>query len=221
MLGDFNLQLILDHSDLFLRGLLWTCLLSLLGWFSAVALGLGACALKLGSIRPLQTIAGSYIEFIRSTPLLVQLYFLYFGLPEVGVVLPESAVGIIALGLNSGAYMAEIFRAGVLKVAPGQIEAARSSGLSAWLTQRYIVLPQAFAYAAMPLMNQTIVLIKDSSLLSLISITELAFAADDFYSQFFSPLEGYATIGLLYFCIYLVFHQVSAHWGRKTKKITG
>ncbi|OIP89482.1 MAG: hypothetical protein AUK55_14450 [Syntrophobacteraceae bacterium CG2_30_61_12] len=221
MLGHFNLQLIFDHFDLFRHGLWWTCLLSAMGWISAVSLGLTACALKLGPVRALQRSAGFYIESIRSTPLLVQLYFLYFGLPEIGIVLPEVVVGVIALGLNSGAYMAEIFRAGILKVAPGQIEAARSSGLSAWRIQRHVVLPQAVAYAAMPLMSQTIVLVKDSSLLSLISITELAFAAEDFYSRFFSPLEGYVTIALLYFAIYLILNSASDHWARKIKTITG
>ena len=93
--------------------------------------------------------------------------------------------------------------------------------MSGWLTYRFVVLPQAVAYASMPLMNQTIVLVKDSSLLSLISITELAFAADDFYSQFFSPLEGYVTIAVLYFLIYIVLNTISDHWTRKTKTITG
>lgn len=221
MLSQFNLQLILNHLDLFWHGLWWTCLLSGMGWLSAVSVGLAACTLKLGSSRALQWIASFYIESIRSTPLLVQLYFLYFGLPELGIVLPEIAVGVIALGINSGAYMAEIFRAGILKVPHGQMEAARSSGLSRWQIQRCVVLPQAIAYSSMPLMSQTIVLVKDSSLLSLISIAELAFAADDFYSQFFSPLEGYVTIAILYFLIYLVLNTVSDHWARKTKTITG
>lgn len=221
MLGEFNLHLIWNHRDLFLHGLVWTFVLSALGLLSAVSIGLAACALKLSSRKVLSKLASIYIESIRSTPLLVQLYFLYFGLPEIGIVLPEIAVGVIALGVNSGAYMAEIFRAGIQKVPPGQIEAGKSSGLSSWLIYRHVVLPQAIAYASMPLMNQAIVLVKDSSLLSLISITELAFSADDFYSQYFAPLEGYVTIAVLYFVIYMILNAFSEYWSRKTAVITG
>ncbi len=206
---------------MFLNGLWWTCALSALGWLTAFAVGLLACSFKLSPVGILRKLAGIYIESIRSTPLLVQLYFLYFGLPEIGIVMPEKLVGILALGVNSGAYMAEIFRAGILKVSPGQIEAAKASGLSTRHIFRYVILPQAMAYCSMPLMGQTIVLVKDSSLLSLISITELAFSADDFYSQFFAPLEGYFTIAVLYFLIYMVLNTVSDYWSRKTSIITG
>ena len=115
----------------------------------------------------------AYVDVIRATPLLAQLYFLYFGLPRLGIVLPEMLIGIIALSLNSGAYMAEIIRSGILSIPRGQVEAGMSTGLSYMQRMRLIVLPQALRATVSPVIGQTIVLVKDSSLLSLISVVEL------------------------------------------------
>ena len=107
---------------------------------------------------------------MRATPLLAQLYFLYFGLPRLGIVLPEFVVGILALSLNSGAYVAEIIRAGILSIPRGQVEAGVASGMTYAQRMRLVILPQAFKVTIPPLLGQAIVLVKDSALLSLISV---------------------------------------------------
>ena len=158
--------------------------------------------------------AGVYIESIRSTPLLAQLYFFYFGLPSLGIRLPEEATGILALTLNSGAYMAEIIRAGIQSISHGQIEAAVSSGLNYFQRMRYIVLPQALGVSIPPMLGQAIVLVKDSALLSLISIVELTRAGQILTSERFMPAEGFLTTAVFYLIIYYMLKTFSG-WSQK------
>jgi len=128
--------------------------------------------------------------------------------------MPEEATGILALTLNSGAYMAEIIRAGVQSIPYGQIEAAMSSGLSYLQRMRYIVLPQALGVAIPPMLGQAIVLVKDSALLSLISIVELTRAGQILTSERFMPAEGFLTTAVFYLIIYYVLKAFS-HWSQK------
>ncbi|OGR23804.1 MAG: amino acid ABC transporter permease, partial [Desulfobacterales bacterium RIFOXYA12_FULL_46_15] len=162
MLADFNFRVILEYLPLFLGGLKSTFLISIFSIGLAIAAGIIACACRISGIKPLKYPAIAYIEIIRSTPLLVQIYFLYFGLPTLGIRVPEIQTGIIALMLNSGAYIAEIIRAGINSVGPGQIEAGVSSGLNYVQRMRFIILPQALGVTVPPLLGQAIVLVKDS-----------------------------------------------------------
>jgi len=214
MLETFNFRVILEYMPLYGQCFLATLWLSALSLLGAIIVGIIACAMRLSKSRALSTIAGMYIESIRSTPLLVQLYFFYFGLPSMGVMLPEWVTGVIALTLNSGAYYAEIIRSGIQAIDFGQIEAGIASGLSYFQRMRYIILPQALGNTIRPMLGQAIILVKDSSLLSLISIVELTRAGQLLTSERFMPAEGFLTTAVFYLVLYYMLKAFSG-WAEK------
>ena len=214
MLETFNFRVILEYMPLYGQCFLATLWLSALSLLGAIIVGIIACAMRLSKSRALSTIAGMYIESIRSTPLLVQLYFFYFGLPSMGVMLPEWVTGVIALTLNSGAYYAEIIRSGIQAIDFGQIEAGIASGLSYFQRMRYIILPQALGATIRPMLGQAIILVKDSSLLSLISIVELTRAGQLLTSDRFMPAEGFLTTAAFYLILYYMLKAFSG-WAEK------
>lgn len=214
MLEALNFRVILEYMPLYLQcfaATLWLSALSLLG---AILVGIIACAMRLSQSWFLKRMAGIYIESIRSTPLLAQLYFFYFGLPSLGIMMPEWVTGVIALTLNSGAYYAEIIRAGIQAISYGQIEAGISSGLSYFQHMRNIILPQPLGMTIRPMLGQAIVLVKDSSLLSLISIMELTRAGQMLTSDRFMPTEGFLTTAAFYLVIYYML-KVFSSWSEK------
>jgi polar amino acid transport system permease protein len=214
MLEAFNFRVILEYMPLYMQCFLATLWLSVLSLIGAILVGIIACAMRLSPSRAISRTAGVYIESIRSTPLLVQLYFLYFGLPTLGIMLPEWLTGVIALTLNSGAYYAEIIRAGIQAIAYGQIEAGIASGLNYFQRMRYIILPQALGMTIRPMLGQAIVLVKDSSLLSLISIMELTRAGQMLTSERFMPTEGFLTTAAFYLLLYYLLKTFSG-WSEK------
>ena len=214
MLETFNFRVILEYMPLYMQCFLATLWLSGLALLGAILVGIIACAMRLSQSRTISRIAGVYIESIRSTPLLVQLYFFYFGLPSMGVMLPEWVTGVMALTLNSGAYYAEIIRSGIQAIDSGQIEAGIASGLSYFQRMRYIILPQALGMTIRPMLGQAIVLVKDSSLLSLISIMELTRAGQMLTSDRFMPAEGFLTTAVFYLILYYMLKAFSG-WAEK------
>ena len=214
MLETFNFRVILEYMPLYWKCLLATLWLSGAGLLGALVVGVVACAMRISRSKLVSTGAGIYIESIRSTPLLAQLYFFYFGLPSLGIPMSEESTGVLALTLNSGAYIAEILRAGVQSISYGQIEAAMSSGLSYLQRMRHIVLPQAIGVTLPPMLGQSIVLFKDSALLSLISIMELTRAGQMMTSERFMPAEGFLTTAAFYLLIYYILKGISG-WSQK------
>jgi polar amino acid transport system permease protein len=214
MLEAFNFRVILEYLPLYWKCLLATLWLSGAGLLGALIVGVVACAMRISRSKIVSRAAGIYIESIRSTPLLAQLYFFYFGLPSLGIPVSEQTTGVFALTLNSGAYMAEIIRAGVQSISYGQIEAAMSSGLGYLQRMRHIVLPQAVGVTLPPLLGQAIVLFKDSALLSLISIAELTRAGQIMTSERFMPAEGFLTTAVFYLLIYYMLKGISG-WTQK------
>ena len=214
MLETFNFRVILEYMPLYGQCLLATLWLSGLALLGAIIVGIIACAMRLSQSRIISGIAGVYIESIRSTPLLVQLYFFYFGLPSMGVMIPEWVTGVIALTLNSGAYYAEIIRSGIQAIHSGQIEAGIASGLSYVQRMRYVILPQALGNTIRPMLGQAIILVKDSSLLSLISIVELTRAGQLLTSERFMPAEGFLTTAVFYLVLYYMLKAFSG-WAEK------
>ncbi|HDR15801.1 MAG TPA: amino acid ABC transporter permease [Desulfobacteraceae bacterium] len=214
MLEAFNFRVIFEYMPLFLKCFAATLWLSGAGLLGSLIIGTLACAMRIGRSKLLSAMAAVYIEGIRSTPLLVQIYFFYFGLPSLGIMVTEEITGIIALTLNSGAYMAEILRAGVQSVPYGQLEAGVASGLNYFQRMRYIVLPQAIGITIPPMLGQAIVLVKDSALLSLISITELTRAGQIMTSERFMPAEGFLTTAVFYLLIYFALKSI-AGWSRE------
>jgi len=214
MLADFNFRVIFEYLPLFLTGLKSTFLISIVSIMLALVVGIIACACRISGIKSIKYPSIAYIEIIRSTPLLVQIYFLYFGLPTLGIRVPEIQTGILALTLNSGAYIAEIIRAGINSVDDGQIEAGISSGLNYFQRMRFIILPQALGVTVPPLLGQSIVLVKDSALLSLISVMELTRCGQTMTSERFMPSEAFFTVAFFYMCIYFCLKAL-ADWSQR------
>lgn len=214
MLESFNFRVILEYMPLYLQCFMATLWMSGLALIGAILLGIVACAMRMSESRSLTVLAGVYIESIRSTPLLVQLYFFYFGLPTLGIMLPEWLTGVIALILNSGAYYAEIIRSGIQSIHTGQTEAGIASGMNYFQRMRNIILPQALGMTIRPMLGQAIVLVKDSSLLSLISIMELTRAGQLLTSDRFMPAEGFLTTAAFYLIIYYMLKGFSS-WSEK------
>jgi len=214
MLDNFNFRIIFEYLPVFLEGLKYTFLISLVALVLALITGIIACACRISTIRIIKYPIIAYIEIIRSTPLLVQIYFLYFGLPTLGIRVPEIQTGIIALMLNSGAYVAEIIRAGINSVDQGQIEAGLSSGLNYVQRMRFIILPQALGVTVPPLLGQAIVLVKDTALLSLISVMELTRSGQIMTSERFMPSEAFLTVAFFYMCIYFCLKAL-ADWSQR------
>ena len=214
MLETFNFRVILEYMPLYWHCFLATLWLSSAGLLGSLIVGTLACGMRISRSKILSRTAYAYIESIRSTPLLAQLYFFYFGLPSLGIPISEQTTGILALTLNSGAYMAEIVRAGIQSVSHGQIEAAVSSGLNYVQRMRYVILPQAIGVTLPPMLGQAIVLVKDSALLSLISLTELTRAGQIMTSERFMPAEGFLTSAAFYLLIYYILKGLTS-WSQK------
>lgn len=219
MLSALNFRVIAETLPAFWTGFLATLSISLAAFVGALVIGIVACAMSLQSSRFLRAPAVAYIDVVRATPLLAQLYFLYFGLPSLGILMPEIMVGIIALSLNSGAYVSEIIRSGIISIPAGQTEASTSSGMSYWQQMRLIILPQALRPMVSPLIGQAIVLVKDSSLLSLISVLELTRAGQTLANDRFLPVEGLLTTAVCYLIMYYGLKLTAAAWGRMSRPL--
>ncbi|MCW5222291.1 amino acid ABC transporter permease [Verminephrobacter aporrectodeae] len=172
--------------------------LTLLATILGLVIGLAAALGRLSRHAAVRAVAGSYVWLIRSTPLLVQLFIIYFGLPQFGVELSPFASGVIGLALNVGAYNAETIRAGILAVPHGQIEASRSLGFGAAKTMRLVILPQALRLIVPPLGNNLIILTKDTSLVSTITLAELFMRTQQLVSATFKPFELYFACAMIY-----------------------
>lgn len=198
---DFNLLVVKQYLPLFISGFVNTLKVSTVSLVFALVIGLIAGVGQLSNKKAIKRISLIYINTIRCTPLLAQLYLVFFGLPYLGIRLSAYVTGIIALSLNSGAYIAEIIRSGIQAIPKGQTEAACSMGMKYFKMMRLIILPQAFIIIIPPLVSQLVILIKDSALLSIVAYSELTRTAQIIAADSFSPSEGYLTSAVLYFVI--------------------
>ncbi|HWK59844.1 MAG TPA: ectoine/hydroxyectoine ABC transporter permease subunit EhuD [Eoetvoesiella sp.] len=187
-----------------LRGLLVTIQATVLGFVVAAILGLVLAALKGSRLRPVSWLARAVSEFIRDTPLLVQLFFLYYVLPDYGVVLPAFLTGALALGIQYSAYTSEVYRAGLESVLKGQIEAARALDLSPARIFAAIVLPQAIPRIIPALGNYLISIMKDVPVLSVVSVLELLNVAKIIGDRTFNYLVPLTMVGALYLILTLI-----------------
>lgn len=184
------------------RGLGMTLRIGAVAMCAALLIGLAATAMRLGGGPVARSLAVAYVQLIRNTPLLVQILFIYFVIaPSFGLAAEPSA--IIALSLFEGAYMSEIFRAGVLTVPRGQWEAAVSLGMPPAAASVEVILPQAVRGALPPLLNECVSLVKNTSLASVISVTELTFMGKKTISDTFMSLEIWLTVAVVYLCLSL------------------
>lgn len=170
----------------------------------ALVLGLLLAILRRSRIRPLSLAGGTLIEFVRSTPLLIQIYFLFYVMPRFGVTLTPFLTGVIALGLHYGAYMSEVYRAGIDSVPRGQWEAAAALNLGRRRTFFRIILPQAIPPIVPALGNYLVAMFKDTPLLSTITVMELLYTARDIGAETFRYLEPLTLVGVLFLAVSLV-----------------
>ena len=182
-----------------------TIFLSAISILIALVIGFITALIRIVKIKVLYQIASIYISIIRGTPLLVQISVIYFGLPQIGIVLDPIPSGILALSLNAGAYLSESFRAAILAVDSGQMEAAKSMGMTYWQALRRIIFPQSLRIAIPTLSNTFIVLIKDTSLVSVITVTELLQMSSLIIAKTFEPLTIYLTAAALYWLVITFF----------------
>lgn len=186
------------------RGLVVTLQATVLGFVFAAVLGLLLAALKGARLKVLAWPARFVSEFIRDTPLLVQLFFLYYVLPEYGLVLPAFLTGALALGLQYSAYLSEVYRAGIESVAPGQIEAARALDLTPRRTFAVIVLPQAIPRIIPALGNYLVSIMKDVPVLSVVAVLELLNVARIIGDRTFNYIIPLSMVGAIYLILTLL-----------------
>jgi len=207
----FNFSFLPKYGQLFVQGVEYTLLLAVVSVALAVIPALVLALMRLSKNKLIKGLAGAYIALFRSTPLLVQLSIIYFGLfgaiqiPRITILgfvdLSRFIPGVVALALNSSAYVAEIFRGGILAVDYGQTEAARSLGLNKLATMRFVVLPQAIKNVLPALANEIITMVKESSICSMLGMAELMFGAKAAASATYITLAPYTLAALIYFCI--------------------
>jgi ectoine/hydroxyectoine ABC transporter permease protein EhuD len=195
-----------DYMPALLRGAATSLALTVCIMLISLPLGLLIALVKLGRSRILRACASTYIEVIRGTPALLQLFYIYFVLPSFGIRLDPFVAGVIGLSINYSAYLAEVYRAGIAAVPRGQIEAAKALGMSPRKMLRLIVLPQAIRVVIPPLGNYGISLFKDTSLVSIVTVKELVFTGQIVSSTNFQ----YATVFTIIGAIYLAFSYPSA-----------
>jgi polar amino acid transport system permease protein len=203
--GNIDPAFIGEWGPFILNGAWTTIQLCVASIFLATILAvLGAMARLSNNVVAYST-ASLYVSLVRGTPLLVQIFFMFYALPQVGIVLPAVPAGIIALSFNYGAYMTEIFRAGIQAVPPGQREAAQALGMPEHLIMRRIVLPQAVRIVIPAIGNEFIAMIKDSALVSTIAVQELLWRARRVGTQNFRTLEALLIAALVYWLLTIVF----------------
>lgn len=205
-----TLEIIREALPVLTKGLLETLHIASISLIIALIIGLFMGLCRISKNKLLKSIATIYVYIIRGTPLLVQILFIYFGLPTAfGFKLKPLEAGIIAISINAGAYLVEIFRAGIESVDRGQMEAGRSLGLSYSQTMANIILPQAIRIMIPAFVNQFIVSIKDTSLLSVIGIAELTMQGQSIYSVNFRSFEILGTVGVFYLITITILTMLS------------
>jgi His/Glu/Gln/Arg/opine family amino acid ABC transporter permease subunit len=206
----FDFRLIVESIPFLVKGAVYTVQVSVLAIVFGLVLGWMLGLVAVSGVRWLRAIAWGYVQFIRGTPLLVQIFLIYFGLPALGLNIPAYWSGVIALGLNSAGFQAEIVRAGIESIDRGQTEAARSIGMSGFQTLLFILVPQTIRRVIPPLTNELITLTKSSSLLSAIAVLELTHAGQAIIARTFAPFEIYAAVAVFYLVLIAVLSRGSA-----------
>ena len=206
---DFNFQVIWESIPFLLTGLRLTLLITLFGLLAGFFLGTVTGLMKISRHVLVRKIGGIYVESIRGTPIMVQVMFIYFGLPlALDMRVAPMIAGITAIGINSGAYIAEIVRGAFQSIDRGQTEAGRSIGLSHLQTLLYIIWPQAFRRMIPPLGNQFIISLKDTSLLVVVGVGELTRTGQEIIASNFRAFEIWLTVAVMYFIVTMSIAKV-------------
>jgi glutamine transport system permease protein len=216
---NFRFDIIAEYAPFFFKGVLLTIGLSLIGIIFGTILGLAIGLGKMANNRVVRFPFEWYVHFFRGTPLFVQILLIHFGVMPLIVDQPNPIVsGAISLALNAAAYIAEIFRAGIQSIDRGQMEAARSLGMTHVQAMRYVILPQAVKRMIPPLGNEFIVLIKDSSLAAVIAAPELMYWGRAVQGQYYRVWEPYLTVALIYLILTLSLNKLLHHVERRYQR---
>ena len=215
MAYQFDFIPVLDNADLLLQGAFFTLSLTAVGTLLGVGLGITGAALRAWRIKPFNQLFGLYVELIRNTPFIVQLFFIFFGLPALGVRMNEWEAAVLAMVINLGAYSTEIIRAGIQAIPGGQLEAAAALAMNRLEIFRHVVLRPALAKVWPALSSQIIIVMLGSAVCSQISTEELSFAANFIQSRNFRAFETYLVTTLLYLAMAILIRQLLAWVGRR------
>ena len=214
----FNFDLVVNSFPLLLVGAGVTIKITALSVAPGAVIGLFVGIARISRIKILRILAAIYVDFFRGTPLLVQIFLVYFALPVItGQRVDPFVAAIGSCGINSGAYVAEIFRAGIQSIDKGQMEAGRSLGMTWVQTMRYIIVPQAFKRVIPPLGNEFIALLKDSSLVSVIGFEELTRRGQLIIAKTYGSLEIWLSVAVIYLAMTLTISRFVAYLERRYK----
>jgi cystine transport system permease protein len=207
--------LLIQSMPVLLTGVLLTIKFALLSMVFGLAAAVMLALMGISTHRWLVVISRIYVSVMRGTPLLVQIFVIYYGLPSLGISLDPTPAGVLALSANVAAYMSESMRGAILGIAQGQWLAAYSLGLTRIQTLRYIVGPQALRFAVPSLSNSLISLVKDTSLVSVITVTELLRSAQEVIAATYQPLPLYLTAGAIYWVLCMLLEAVQRRFERR------
>jgi polar amino acid transport system permease protein len=215
MAYQFDFIPVLANADLLLQGAFFTLSLTAVGTLLGVGLGIIGAVMRAWRIKPFNQVFGLYVELIRNTPFIVQLFFIFFGLPALGVRMNEWEAAVLAMVINLGAYSTEIIRAGIQAIPGGQLEAAAALAMNRIEIFRHVVLRPALAKVWPALSSQIIIVMLGSAVCSQISTEELSFAANFIQSRNFRAFETYLVTTLLYLAMAILIRQLLAWVGRR------
>ena len=215
MAYQFDFAPVFEHADLLLSGAAFTLALTAVGAVFGIGLGIVGAACRAWKLAPFDHLFGAYVEVIRNTPFLVQLFFIFFGLPSLGVTMTEWHAAVLAMVVNLGAYSTEIIRAGIQATPRGQLEAAQSLALTRAQTFRHVVLRPALARVWPALASQVIIVMLGSAVCSQIATEELTFAANFIQSRNFRAFETYFVTTAMYLVMALLIRQVLMQLGQR------
>ena len=192
-----------EYLPLFTKAMWLTLRIGWMGILLSIVIGLVTALIRHFNVPVLKQITGIYIELFRNTPLLVQLFFMYYGLPRLGVPISAEACGVLGLALLGGAYMAEVFRSGLESIEPIQSESALSLGMNYAQVMRHIILPQAVSTSVPAFIANIIFLLKETSVFSAISLMDLMFTAKDLIGLYYKTIESLTLLVIFYLIILL------------------
>jgi len=215
---NLDYSVVIGKLPIFLDGCLVTLEISFFALLIGMVFGIGGAMCRISSNRFLSGLAFLYVWIIRGTPIMVQLFILYFGLPQLGIKMSSMTAGILGLAINTGAYVTEIIRSGIQAIDKGQIEAALSLGMKPYQAMIRIVGPQAVKVCMPPLVNQFIMTLKNSSIASLVTITELLRTGEQLIYTTFRSFEVYTVVAVLYLVMNSVFMIVAGKLEKRMER---
>lgn len=208
MTATLDFSILLQQWPFLLKGLAWTLALIALSMLFGLLVGVACAWARASGPLGLRVVAGSYVELIRNTPFIVQLFFIFFGLPSAGLRLSPEVASVLAMVLNLGAYSAEIIRAGVQATPPGQIEAAQSLALNRWQIYTRVVLPPSLQRVWPALVSQIIIVMLGSAVCGQISTEELSYAANVISAASFRTFESYIVVTVVYLLLAIALRRL-------------